>query len=162
MCKKLSQLNIHVPWLQGSHRLLGWAFFVHKCSENGMIKEGWQEFLTYKYRSSQWIRSDAYILSSSFILSIYTYTWYIYCTYLLESSRIHLCHFPWFHPPVSKDSFHPPSLWKIPLKTWTHHSKAKLKFRFGDCDDLLLLISTSLTNKPNDFLKWIPIKGSDV
>ena len=58
-------------------------FFVHKCSENGMIHEGWQEFLTYKYRSSQWIRSDAYILSSSFILSIYIYLYLIYLLHLL-------------------------------------------------------------------------------
>ena len=55
MRKKLSQLNIHVPWLQGNppRNYIGcWVgpCFVHKCSENGMINGGCQEFLIYIYK----------------------------------------------------------------------------------------------------------------
>lgn len=67
------------------------------------------------------------ILSSS-------YTCCIHCTYLLESSWIHLCHNANDVMDYSKNGlqytyrFHPPSLWKIMLKIWTRKTETQTRW----------------------------------
>ena len=96
-----------------------------------MRNEGCQEFLRYIYiytyiKSINSIKCIFYILSSS-------YTCYIHCTYLLESSWIHPCHNANDVMDYSKNGlqytyrFHPPSLWKIMMKIWTRKTETQTR-----------------------------------
>lgn len=160
MRKKLSQLNIHVPWLQGNPPRttsvvgLGLVLSINVAKmewETRDVRSSWDIYI-YTHISSQSIRSNAYFIYFHHrILAIF-----IAPTYLnhLESTPVTMQMMSWTIQKMDCNTLIV-FIHRLYGKSWWKFERAKLKLRLGDCDDLLLVISTWLTNEPKDFLKLI-------